>query len=63
MKHTPVIFIMFSVVVLALTIVGLSTYYGETDWTWIGQQVVMFTVLLMVLSVAFYTLIGWLRRK
>lgn len=61
-KATPVIFIMFSVVLLALTIVGISSYYGESDWTWIANQVATFTLLIMVFGVAFYTLVGWLKR-
>jgi len=60
-KATPVIFIMFAVVLLSLAIVGFSGYYGG-DWTWIGQQIASFTLVIMVFGVAFYTLMGWLRR-
>lgn len=62
MKATPIIFIMFSIVILAGAILGISSYYGEADWTWIAQQIAGFTLLFMVLGVAFYTLTGWLRR-
>lgn len=61
-KSTPVIFIMFAVVLLALSIVGISSYYGEADWTWIAEQVASFTLIIIVLGVAFYTLFGWLKR-
>jgi len=61
-KATPVIFIMFSVVLVSLSILGISSYYGEADWTWIANQVASFTLIIMVLGIAFYTLMGWLRR-
>jgi len=61
-KSTPVIFIMFAVVIVAGSILAVSSYYGSADWTWIANQVASFVLVIMALGVAFYTLIGWLRR-
>lgn len=60
-KNTPVIFIMFSVVILALSIVGISVYYGESDWTWIAQQMAGYSLIIMVFGIAVYTLREWIR--
>lgn len=54
---------MFSVVMLASIIVAVSSYYGEVDWTWMGNQIAVLVLLFMVFCVAFYTLMGWLRRR
>lgn len=62
-KSTPIIFIMFGVVLVAFAMLSLASYYGESDWTWMSEQVAGFVLLLMVFSVAFYTLMGWLRRR
>ena len=61
MKHTPVIFLMFSIVLTSIAIISFASFYGS-DWTWIGQQLALFTMLFIVLGLAFYTLSGWLRR-
>ena len=53
---------MFAVVIVAGSILGVSSYYGSADWTWIANQVASFVLVIMVLGVAFYTLVGWLRR-
>lgn len=62
MKATPLIFLMFSVVILCGAILGIASYYGEADWTWIAQTVATFTLLFMVFGVAVYALTGWVRR-
>lgn len=62
-KATPVIMIMFSVVFLASILVAISSYYGESDWTWMGNQVAGFFLLIMVMGIAFYTLMGWLKKR
>lgn len=54
---------MFSVVLVASVMLGIASYYGESDWTWMSNQVAGLVLLLMVFSVAFYTLMGWLRRR
>jgi len=62
-KSTPVIFIMFGVVILSLSIIGIASFYGEADWTWMGEQVAGMVLLMMVFGVAFFTLMGWLKRR
>lgn len=61
-KATPVIMIMFSVIILASILVAISSYYGA-DWTWMGNQVAGLFLLIMVLGIAVYTLMGWLKRR
>ena len=63
MKQTPLIFVMFGVIILASAILGIASYYGEADWTWISEQVAGFVLLFMVLGVALFTLGGWMRRR
>ena len=62
LKAAPVIFIMFGVVLLSVAILSFASYYGG-DWTWIANQIAGFTLLFMVLGLAFYTLASWLRRR
>ena len=62
MKGAPIIFIMFAVVILALTIVGISDYYGESDWIWIANQITNFVLIFMVFGLTFYALITWVKR-
>jgi len=62
MKDAPVIFIMFSVILSALAIVSLAGYYGS-DWTWIGEQVAGFVLIIMVFGLAIYALMSWLGRR
>lgn len=62
MKGTPLIFIMFGVVILCAIIIAISSIYGEADWTWIAQQVVTFLSVFLVLGLTFYTLMGWVKR-
>lgn len=54
---------MFSVVMLASIIIGVASYYGEADWTWMSNQIAVLVLLFMVFSIAFYTLMGWLKRR
>lgn len=60
-KYTPVLFVMFSVVLVAVSVLSVASYYGEADWTWIANQVVGFIMVLLVFSVAMYVLAEWLR--
>jgi len=53
---------MFGVVILALSIVSLASYYGVADWTWMGEQIASLVLLFMVISVALYTLMGWIKK-
>jgi len=53
---------MFAVVIVAGSVLGISSYYGSADWIWIGNQVASFVLIIMVIGIAFYTLDGWLRR-
>jgi len=61
MRETPVIFMMLGVVVTALAIVGIASYYGESDWTWIAQQIASFFLIIVTFGIAIFTLKGWLR--
>ena len=63
MKGTPIIFVMFGVIILAVSMLSLASYYGEADWTWMSNQIAGLVVVLMVLTVALYTLMGWLRKR
>jgi len=53
---------MFGVIILAVSMLSLASYYGEADWTWMSNQVASLVMVLMVLAVALYTLMGWLKR-
>ena len=62
MKGTPIIFVMFGVIILAVSMLSLASYYGEADWTWMSNQIAGLVVVLMVLTVALYTLMSWVKR-
>lgn len=63
MKALPVLQLMFCVVFLAIAIVGISSYYGESDWTWMGEQIAGFVMIFMVFGVGFYFLMDWLGKR
>jgi len=63
MKAVPVIAIMFSVVLTCGAILGISSYYGSEDWTWIAQQVASFVLIFMTVGVAFYVLASWMGKR
>ena len=61
-KSTPIIFMMLGVIVVALIIVqGVASYYGESDWTWIGTQVTSFMLIISTIGLALFTLKEWMR--
>jgi len=62
-RGAPIIFMMFAVVMLSLVIVGIATYYGTDDWTWIAQQNISLMLVLVTLGLALFTLVGWLRGR
>jgi type IV secretory pathway VirB2 component (pilin) len=62
-KDMPIIFTMFGLVVVSLTILGIAWYYGENDWTWIAQSNASLVLVLMVLGIAFVVLVGWLKGR
>ena len=59
MKDLPILQIMFCVVLLAFSIIGISSYYGESDWTWMGEQIAGFFLIFIVFGVGFFTLMSW----
>jgi membrane protein YdbS with pleckstrin-like domain len=62
-EHYPIIFTMFAIVIVSLIIVGIASYYGEGDWTWIAQSNASLVLILMVFSVAVITLFGWMKSR
>ena len=63
MKSAPVIQIMLCVVIFALAIISVAFYFGEADWTWMGEQMASYILILIVLGVGIFTLMGWLSKK
>lgn len=63
MRSAPVIQIMFCVVIFAVAIISVAFYYGEADWTWMGEQVAGFFMVFIVLGVGLFYLMGWLRKR
>jgi uncharacterized BrkB/YihY/UPF0761 family membrane protein len=59
----PIIFTMFGILVVSLTIAAIAWYYGTADWTWIAQIVARLVLVLMVLSIAFIALFGYLKKR
>jgi hypothetical protein len=57
----PLMFLMFGVVMVSAVIVGIAAYYGTADWTWIAQQNASLVLVLMVLGLAVFVLVEWLR--
>ena len=61
-KDMPVIFMMFGIVVSALLMVSIASYYGA-DWTWIAQQYTSLILLFIVFGLAMITLVAWLKGR
>jgi uncharacterized BrkB/YihY/UPF0761 family membrane protein len=55
--------VMFAIIIVSLISIGIASYWGTSDWTWIAQENVSLVLLLMVLALAFITLIEWLKGK
>ena len=59
----PLVFAMFAIVMVSSIILAIAWYYGTADWTWIAQQNAMFVLVLMILTLAFIVLAGWLKKR
>ena len=62
-KDAPIIMMMFAVVMLSAIIIGIASYYGTADWTWIAQQNASLVLILITLGLALFVLMGWLRSR
>ena len=62
-KGMPILMMMFGIVIVSAIIVGIASYYGTSDWTWIAQQNASLVLVLMTLGLAFIVLVGWLKRR
>ena len=62
-KETPIIFMMFAVVLLSAIFLGIASYYGTADWNWMAQQNASLVLILITLGLAMFVLVGWLRGR
>ncbi len=62
-KGMPIIFMMFALVLISASIIGIAWYYGTEDWTWIAQQNALLLLALITLGLALFVLVGWLKRR
>lgn len=62
-RETPILFMMFAIVLLSLIIIGIASYWDTESWTWIAQQNASLVLVLIVLGLAMFVLVGWLRGK
>ena len=62
-RNTPVVFMMFAVVLLSAIFAGVAWYYGEDDWTWMAQQNANLVLVIITLGIALFVLVAWLKGR
>jgi len=62
-KDTPIVFMMFAIVLLSAIFAGIAWYWGTDDWEWMAQQNASLVLVLIVLGLALFVLVGWLKGR
>lgn len=62
-KGQPIIFMMFSLIMVSAIIAAIAWYYGTDDWTWIAQMNALLILVLITLGVALIALMSWLKKR
>ncbi len=63
MGNATALYIVLGLVIVPLIMVGIATFYGTSDWTWMSQTLAIFTLYMAFLGVAIYALFSWLSKR